>query len=337
MKRRGLKWVYVFGISAGLIIAFYFWGRSANLSEESYSIIDNYKEAVTTVDSDTLHLVSYNIGYLSGMTNNLPVDRNLDLFSQNLDQCSKLLRDENVDVACLQEIDFDAHRSFNMDQLAVLAQNGHYAYAARAINWDKKYVPFPYGWPNHHFGKMISGQAAISRFPMVEQQRVVLEKPASNPFYYNAFYLDRLAQVVKIKIKDHILVLINVHFEAWDKTTREHQAKTVNELFLRYSKRFPTIIAGDFNATPHYASNPYAEENTLELLMNGTALQPAIPKATYLNDESSYFTYSSAEPTLKIDHIFYDTTQIRSIKAEVLHQAGQISDHLPVSFRFILK
>ena len=76
---------------------------------------------------------------------------------------------------------------------------------------------------------MHSGQAILSKFPVLEQDVYVLQKPQAATFYYNAFYLG------SISAKNHYptclqgsLTLLNVHLEAFDTETRESQAQVSN-------------------------------------------------------------------------------------------------------------
>lgn len=142
--------------------------------------------------SDTLSVLTYNIGYLSGMTNNLPVDRKESLFSDNLSRSIDLLNSYDFDFIGLQEVDFGASRSFNYNQFDSLGIQLDFHQGAYAINWDKLYVPFPYYPFKNHFGRMYSGQGILSKMQLVSNDLIVLRKPISAPFYYNAFYLDRL-------------------------------------------------------------------------------------------------------------------------------------------------
>ena len=52
---------------------------------------------------------------------------------------------------------------------------------AYAVNWDKRYVPFPYWPPVVHFGEMLSGQGVLSKFPILMNKKIVLQKPEENP------------------------------------------------------------------------------------------------------------------------------------------------------------
>jgi len=319
------------------VVAFYFWGSASNYDKIDYDQIMIYKADNFKAPEDTLSLLTYNIGYLSGMTNNLPVDRTQKLFYDNLILTNKLLFDLNPDFVGLQEVDFKAKRSFEVNQMEEIAVSASFNYAAMAISWDKKYVPFPYGWPNTHFGQVYSGQAILSKYKIIDNELNVLSKPLGKPFYYNAFYLDRIAQVVKIEMNGREIILINAHLEAWDVPTREKQAETLLNLYREYAERYPVLLFGDFNSTPPNASSPYAIEQTMNLLLSEPGLKAAISDSTYLANEKANFTYDSRNPSIKIDYILYTNEKIKAIDARVVNEAGEISDHLPVYFQFILK
>lgn len=149
----------------------------------------------TEVHDSVFRIMSYNIGYMSGMTNNEPVRPERTLYESNLASGLRFLDAIDADIIAFQEIDYGSQRSYEIDQEKEIADKLHYPYVARAVNWDKKYVPFPY-WPiSVHFGKVLSGQSVLSKFPILQQSVDTLSKVASAPFYYNAYYLERLAQV----------------------------------------------------------------------------------------------------------------------------------------------
>ena len=319
------------------VVVFYFWGSASNYDHDDYDKIITYKADELIIGRDTLSILTYNIGYLSGMTNNLPIDRTQKLFNDNLILLNKLLLEFNPDFVGFQEIDFNAKRSFEVNQMEEIAYSGIFNYAAMAVNWDKKYIPFPYGWPNTHFGRVYSGQAILSKYKITENNLNVLIKPEGKPFYYNAFYLDRIAQVDKVDINGIEIILINVHLEAFDVPTREKQAITLLKLYREYAKNYPVLLFGDFNSTPPNATNPYAIEETMNTLLSEPGLKAAISDSTYLANEKAYFTYDSRNPDIKIDYILYNSDKIKAIDARVVNEAGEISDHLPVYLRFILK
>jgi len=315
-----------------LFIIFLFWGSAGQLRRSQLSQIKNYQYAGVS-KRDTLKIMSYNIGYLSGMFNNRPVEVNPELFKANLHKSAELLSKHNPDFIAFQEIDFDADRSGNVHQLDSLAQLANYPYAAIAINWDKNYVLFPYGRPAVHFGQMLSGQAILSKFPVVNQTRIVLPKPEGN-YFYNKFYIDRLIQIVQVDVGQP-LILMNVHLEAFDREVRKKQMQIVLNKYREYEKNYPVILLGDFNSVPPFDETSDAGE--MNVLFEESGLAPGISRETYLEDRSKYFTFSSRNPSRKIDHIFYSSDELAPVSADVLKSAGQISDHLPLMFTFTFR
>ena len=308
-----------------VFVAFFFWASSPTLSEKEYSklITNNYEQ---TIDTDSIYsIVTYNIGYLSGMTNNKAVAKPKSLFDENLKKVNDEFKLLNADIIALQEIDYASSRSYQINQQDEIAKLG-YNYVAQAINWDETYVPFPYWPPSMHFGKTLSGQSILSKYPLKEQQRIVLERVVGSPFYRDALYLDRLAQVSTVIIENQEVILINVHLEAFDKSTRVHQIDAVIELFNSYKKDYPTILLGDFNSGPSF------ENAAIEKLFSVEGIGNA---AFDTNNISN--TFDTEKPFKRIDYIFYTKNSIEYIDGKVLTQFEQASDHLPVEMRFKLK
>ena len=92
------------------------------------------------------------------------------------------------------------------------------------------------------FGKVISGQSVVSKYPLKDHKRIVLERVANEPFYRGVFYLERLAQVVKVVLNGKEVVLINIHLEAFDKEARVKQFEEVVKIFNRYKNIYPSLV-----------------------------------------------------------------------------------------------
>ncbi len=244
------------------------------------------------------------------------------LFEDNLSLALENFKRIDADFLALQEIDYDSDRSYNVDQHEEIAGLG-YPYSAKSINWDKRYVPFPYYPFSMHFGKIISGQSVISKYPIIEQQRIELERNQGNPFYYDSFYLDRLAQVTKVRVSGHNLVIINVHLEAFDQETRVRQLEKLRTLYGKYCKEVPTIMLGDFNSDIRY------ENEGISLLTEMIHTGNAVFDPGHIEN-----TFDSREPTERLDYIFYNTEYIREVSARVATEFKEASDHLPVLLTF---
>jgi len=322
-------------------VVFFFWASANRLDDSEYAKISEYQQVASDDNtSDTLSIMTYNIGYLSGMTNNLAADTDEDFYSNNLQRTIELFKKYQPTFTGFQEIDFGAARSYEVNQLDAIGEACGYPMSAMTVNWDKNYLPFPY-WPiSAQYGKMLSGQAVLSSYPILSNERILMEKPESNPAYYNAFYIDRLAQVVKTEINNREVVIINTHLEAWDIPTREKQAKIVLALYEKYAPDYPVLLVGDFNSIPPIEPNPgeyFIDDHTMDIIFSGTNISPAIADSTYLENASKHYTFNSVAPYQKIDYVFYNSDKITPISGEVLSEAGDISDHLPVLFEFVLK
>lgn len=306
-----------------------FYGSSGNVQNEEKYTFFTYYQFPETSDS-TLEVMTYNLGYLSGMTNNLSIKRERDFFVENLNQTKNLFRETAPDIVGFQEIDFGANRSFDANQLDSLALSGNYLTAYRSINWDKNYVPFPYWPPSNHFGRMLSGQAVLSKFPITMSETIVLPPNFESPYYYRMFYLDRLLQVVEIEFLGKKIVIMNVHLEAYDLPTRLKQIEIVKKEFERYALSQPVILMGDFNSEiPSQTEQPDA----IEYLMNTQWIASAVP----FDKEKMNHTFSSERPEKMIDYLFYNENFLGCKEAHVIPEAGQVSDHLPVWGAFELR
>ena len=345
-KGLGLLFLLSLLAVAGAIL----WAQSRTLPDQAYAVLTAY-ESSEPAARDTFSVMTYNVGYLSGMTNNRPLKRKQALFEKNMDATIALMEAYAPDIVGLQEVDFDADRSFNVHQLHTLGERGGYAFGLEAVNWDVRYLPFPSNDPTYHFGMIRSGQGVLSRYPVVRHERVVLA-PTSRPFWNNAFYLDRLAQVAEVQLGTDTLIVINVHLEAFEEATREIQAEQVRSLVTSYigtdvtnPPERPLLLIGDFNSIPlaalDYVSRDeamaFAGDNTFSTLLRDLPLQSAYPDSVYARAGGAPMTFPADHPTRPIDHIYYTPAHIERVSTTVLDPPGPPSDHRPVYMRFLLK
>ena len=323
--KRILKILFGFTLSFSLLVVFFFFWGSASVHplKDKNKIIQQESNTPQTTDS-IFSIATYNIGYLSGMTNNLPIAKPKSLFDNNLEQVKAVLKPLNIDILAFQEIDFASARSYDVNQQQEIAKLG-YPFIGQAVNWDKRHLPFPQ-WPiSLQFGRVYSGQSVLSKYPIKKQERIVLQPVDADPFYRTAFYLDRLAQVDKIDINNKTVVVINVHLEAFDKPTRTKQTLKVLNLFNSYKDSYPTLLVGDFNSDAKYKNAGIAP-----FIDN-----PEIGNAAYIKPYPN--TYSSVKPVKRIDYIFYNKNFIEEISSRVITEMGDASDHIPLMMTFKLK
>ncbi|MGF1459181.1 MAG: endonuclease/exonuclease/phosphatase family protein [Leptolyngbyaceae cyanobacterium] len=322
-------------LGGGLIalVIFYFWASSGRLSAAEYAQVKTTDAYPLKTAANELVVVSYNIGYLSGLTNNQAVRPPADLYQTNLASAIAALAPLEADILALQEIDLASRRSYQVDQVEALGAALQYPQRAIAINWDKRYVPFPFWPPAVQFGQILSGQSILSRWPITQHERFVLDQVASNPFFYNALYLDRLAQVAQVDIAGQTVVVINLHLEAFDLSTRQTQTEFVLALAESYAEQYPVLLLGDFNS----ALNRDAEgtPRTIQTLIEAATFTSAVPPDQFTEPE--HLTFPADKPEFRLDYIFYNPNRIELLNVEVLTTAGQASDHLPVVMRLRLR
>ncbi|WOD37473.1 endonuclease/exonuclease/phosphatase family protein [Nodosilinea sp. E11] len=318
------------GLPVVALVGTFVYISSPNGQVADYDNLVTYEaHAPGAANPEQLNVVSYNIGYLSGLTNQQAIERDKALFTSNQATAVKALGELAPDILALQEIDFDAYRSFNLNQQYAVAAALEMAFGAIAVNWDKRYVPFPYWPPQAHYKQVVSGQAVLSRYPIRRNERLVLEKVPTNPFYYNALYLDRVAQVTEIDVSGQTLIVINVHLEAFDAPTRIRQTQVVRELAEGYAEDYPVLLVGDFNSSLNRDEGD--EPRSIGILLDSPALASALPAAP------SSFTFPSDQPQYLLDYIFYTPATLAVVEAGVVAEAAQASDHLPVQAQVRLR
>ncbi len=313
------------GVPLVMLATTFFYISGPRWAEADYDNTITYDYPPGPENPETLTVATYNVGYLSGLTNQQAVVRDRALLDANQATAMAALQSLNLDVLALQEVDFDAHRSFNLNQQYALSDALALPFAALAVNWDKRYVPFPYWPPQTHYKAVTSGQAVLSRYPIRRNQRIVLERVPTNPFYYNALYLDRVAQVTEIDLSGQSLMVINVHLEAFDGPTRRRQTTLVRQLAEQYAATMPVLLLGDLNSDLDRSEESVSGEvPSIQILLDSPILASAVP----ISAQSK--TFPSDQPQYSLDYIFYtpDTLAVRDW--QVVQSAAQASDHLPV-------
>ena len=215
------------------------------------------KPSKQTAEPDAITVVSYNIGYASGLKNNLPVFLSKAEVLQNLDAMIATLKTLKPDLLFLQEVDFNSARTYGINQMEYLARGLETPYAAYVVTWNKRYVPWPYWPPKTHFGRMLSGQAVLSRFPILQQETVPFPKPKSNPFWYNWFYLNRILQNISVQARGHVWHVWNAHLEAFDAPTRAEQVLKLADHI--HQEKGTLLAVGDYNEDPGMFLKDFAQ------------------------------------------------------------------------------
>jgi endonuclease/exonuclease/phosphatase family metal-dependent hydrolase len=317
--------------------ASYPWSLSESVKKTEIVHVEPVEMMEVPEHPSVIKVLTFNVGFLFGKGSEGPgyQMRDKNYFENALAKVSEEIKTWDADIVFLQEIDFEAHRSHNINQAEYISRQAGYPYVAEALSWDANYIPFPY-WPlQNHFGRMKSGGAILSRFPLENQEITLLPKPMSQPWWYNLFYLHRYFQKVTVLLGDKKFTVINLHLEAFDKADRKLQ---VEKLVKKVRDEAIDFVAGDFNMLPQSASNKskfenddnYENDKSYVTMMNAGLLE-VIPDEIYLKDEARFFTFPSWRPGRRLDYIWY-RPNLKMMKAEVLSSTS--SDHLPLKASF---
>jgi len=270
-----------------------------------------------------LKIITYNIGYASDQANNKAVVLDKAQIQNNLDKIIETLKGVKADIVCLQEVDLEAARSCNINQLKYINDALHFPHSDEIITWDNRYVPWPGLRPKFHFGKITSGQAILSHHPLQREEIVTFEKPRENPFWFNHFYPDRAVQKVTVDLGGEKISLWHLHLEAFRKKARLRQAQHLCKMLKEDSQA--DLVVGDFNSDSFCKLEKKASPEALQHLLKNSPLNNAEPQETL-------YTFPSWDPWKKIDHILYKKTKLQ------LESCGNekfiASDHLPLWANF---
>lgn len=290
-------------------------------------------------------VLTYNVGFASGMANNRPVRVDRETGRRNLHAIMSILAVQQPDIAGLQEVDGLARRSFYVDQPRELARAAAVEHGAFAANWNKRYVAFPYWPPSVQYGPIFSGQAVLSRYPILEHEVIPLPQPAAKGPLYRAFYLRRLIQRTRITLPGREAVtVLNLHLEPFDQENRRRHAEIVATVVESIDD--PVIVLGDCNAPPVYAtvrsgfpsdieSVDFSTDRTLEILTTEAGLSNAFDEARYLRNETAALTFPSDGPVVTLDYILH-SGELETEDASVIRRNASGSDHFPVAARLRL-
>jgi len=288
-----------------------------------------------------LTVLTWNISYAYGIGSSGRgyIPHSPKEFQERLARIGRVIRDSNADIVFLQEVDFNSHRSHHVNQLKELSQMTGLNFVAPAVSWQANYIPYPL-WPiPHHFGKVYSGGAVLSRYPILNNQVVLHPKPASNSWLRNMFYLFRYSQQVQIQIGSKNVIVLNNHLESYDKKNRIFQGAELARLVeLIDSSHYLIIFGGDMNTIPLEASvrrgfaddekGNFSDDTTMEIICDIHGFKEVVSPQSYLRNEPAYFTYPSDAPNRRLDYIFVPDN-MKIVEAGVL-KTGITSDHLPI-------
>ncbi len=269
----------------------------------------------------------------------------------NLKGLADAINTIDPDIVFMQEVDTLSKRSAYINQVQWLLDHTQMNYGAYASQWKADFVP------SDGVGKVDSGSAILSRWPLKNAKRHALPKIGDQDALTQYFYLKRnylIAETTPTTGKT--VSLLTIHTSAFSKDgTKKKQLDLFLEAMDKINAEGKTLIAGgDFNSIPPnsvktknfpdsvctneaFQADDYSQETDW---LNGfySKYNPAILQTAYQADNSKYFTHTTDKTDFwnrKIDYIFSNQTVANSITYQDSSHGGihtmPLSDHAPLS------
>lgn len=184
----------------------------------------------------------------------------------NLDNIAKVILQTRPDLVALQEVDFQTNRAKKYDLATELGWRTHMApLFARAMPYDD--------------GEY--GEGVLSKWTFISTRNVPLpHSPGNEP--------RAAAEIITVLPSGDTIAFVGTHLDhTSNETDRIAQAERINEVFSQ--NKYPTILAGDLNATP--------ESKTIAILRELWAVSDKSNNPDY--------TFPSSNPQKKIDYVMY--------------------------------
>lgn len=355
----------------GYVLFFLFWAGCRPLATQFDEIEDGVLYQADhpfypLTQVDTVHVMTWNIRFGAG--------RNLPWFGDScgdrvilteaevnsgLERIAAIINRVKPDILLLQEVDVKSKRTAYIDQVQWLLNHTIMNYAAYASSWQSQWIP------TDGLGRMDMGNAILSRWPIIEHERIQLAQRSDQSSVVRYFYLQRCILKTKIDLPGHDnFYVLNIHAEAFstDDTKRKHVERLKQELDQLNSNGALFIAGGDFNLLPphsdstdfcmedrcsdesfhhpgdtpfHKEGSNYTTERTwMQPLYD--VYQPDVPLAQYVVNQIKYFSHCTDRDGFwdrKLDYLFTNTRWYQ--ESVVTHQECQdASDHAPVSAKW---
>ncbi len=338
---RFMAWILaILGFAVAAVAGAYFWASSGwdgdDPAAASRADIVATAGAVPASAPAVLKVLTWNVAFGGGTGESTDV-HTAEEVRRNLAAVAAGIRLQDPDIVFLQEVDRRAARSGDIDQFQELRQATGFPYGCFVTTWKLNHLPFPYWPPSRQIGRIHSGQAILSRFPIEACARHPLPQPSEQPSWYNRMYLHRCLQTARLRIgPDRVLDVVNVHLEAYGQANREDQARILAGLVGAPAAGMPLIVAGDFNAVPSGASmkggfpdepTDFTTDRTLEIIRAGTGLREVFLDDAPEVPEAATLTFPAKAETRRLDFVF-----ARSLPASTRREtiATAASDHRPI-------
>ncbi len=315
---------------------------------------------------DTLNIMTWNIRFGAGR---LPwfgdacgerVILTREEVETNLERVAEKINEINPDILFLEEVDVQSKRTTYIDEMQWLLDHTHLNYGVFGSIWHAQYIP------SDGLGRMNLGTAILSRWPLLNPERIALPLRSDQDALTQYFYLRRCIVKTEVEVSNaKRFYAVGVHAAAFstDDTKQKHIDRFLQELIDINDAGFDFVAGGDLNTLPpgsdstdfcmedacpgesfhHAGDDPFHKEGSdytneadwLDGLYN--RFHPAVPLFRYQADQQHYFTHTTNHPNgfwnRKLDYLFSNQPFVAG--SDSTHQeAKACSDHAPVSAKW---
>lgn len=327
----------------------------SDLQEEKVTCKEN---TPTLQAGQTIKVLNWNVQFMAGKkyifffdvpNGNGPHERpESSEIAKTLAGVARIIKDEKPDIILLQEMDEDAKRTDNQDQLVELMKllPEEYSCSASAFYWRNKYLPHP-----RVKGSTGLKLSTISKYKIESAVRHALAIIPADPIT-KQFGLKRAVLEAKMPISNSKYIsAMNTHLDAFAHgyDTMQRQVEYLKNLFnKRNEEKIDWFIGGDFNLLPPnfdlatlYKTHQefYSPKSEISVLFD--SFKSAVPlEAMEGKDKEQFYTHIANDPDLQgkadrtIDYIFHSNgIQTKSYRVRQ-NDTKEISDHLPLIVEF---
>ena len=277
--------------------------------------------------TEKIKLMTYNIGFSAGLDGLLGAVHSKSNITKNLEAISRCVNHCHPDILAVQEIDIKSKRSCFINEVDYIKTACQFSYVAIAITWDCFYVPYPISFNfKSHFGQTKAANVIFSNYPLIENETLVFSKPKDNPWWYNLFYLNRLAQFVTVQHPSgQYFDIVNVQLDAFHSQERNTQLAQI--LSRLKTLKNPHILCGDINSIPEFQQKkaPFIDDPKIDYSSTVMETLSDVYEIT-----PHYNTYPSHTPNRQLDYILVSKGLTRQ-SLDVARVEGYPSDHLPLT------
>jgi len=304
------KLIAVVALVLIVLLGPYLWSRavSSSVQVQTFSANDAQPEPV----KETIRVACYNIAHGRGLAESNWDGGDPATRLARLDEIAELLREIDADVVVLNEVDFDASWSNNVNQAALLAEKAGYPFRVEERNLDFRVL--------HRTWRF--GNAILSKYPISDAAVVDLPSFAG---------LETMHAGKKRGVRCDVTVgekkfrIFGLHLSHRSEEVRERSAAKVVEL-VRESPH-PCVVMGDLNSSPP----GFPKSNETEDGKNAIATFDAADELHRENFEIPLLvearTFRADKPEIVIDWIYLSSSlefqQYRAVDS-------LLSDHRPV-------